>query len=173
MDAGRDFPASISRLHSLSPMSPSLPSGVLKALSLKQPFAWLIANGYLLVDDRSWGTSYRGSILIHASKSLYEEYYHYIKNHTHVPIPDKDQLEYGGVVGMAKLIFCGKPNELPAGLKKDQIAHFRNVHPGSYGFLFEQAMPLPLLPCAGKLGIFEINVDQLLAAPPPAQSTLF
>ncbi len=152
---------------------PDFPSGVIKALSLKQPFAWLIANGYLLVDDRSWGTSYRGPILIHASKGLYEAYYQYIKSHTDVPIPDRDKLEYGGVVGIARLVLCSKPGELPAGIRDEQRAHFGGVHQAYYGFLFEQARPLPLMPCAGKLGIFEINVDQLLAAPPAAQSELF
>lgn len=154
-------------------MSALAPSGVLKALSLKQPFAWLIANGYLLVDDRSWGTSYRGPILIHASKGLYEEYYQYIKSHTDIPIPDRDQLEYGGVVGMAKLVLCCKPGELPAGLSREQRSHFGGVHVEYYGFLFSQARPLPLMPCAGKLGIFEIDMDALLAAPPPAQPGLF
>jgi hypothetical protein len=90
-------------------MSALTPSGVLKALSLKQPFAWLIANGYLLVDDRSWGTQYRGPILIHASKGLYEEYYRYIKLHTDIPIPERDQLEYGGVVGIARLSYAVNP----------------------------------------------------------------
>jgi len=150
-----------------------MPSGVIKALSLKQPFAWLIANGYLLVDDRSWGTQYRGPILIHASKGLYEEYYQHIKLNTDVPIPDKDKLEYGGVVGIAKLVLCSKPGELPAGIGREQRAHFGGVHQEYYGFLFEQARPLPLMPCAGKLGIFEIDIDKLLTAPPAAQAALF
>jgi hypothetical protein len=146
---------------------------IIKALSFKQPFAWLIANGYLLVDDRSWGTQYRGPILIHASKGLYEEYYQYIKSHTDIPIPDRHQLEYGGVVGMAKLVLCCKPGELPAGLSREQRSHFGGVNAEYYGFLFAQARPLPWMPCAGKLGIFEIDVDMLLAAPPPAQTELF
>jgi hypothetical protein len=152
---------------------PALPSGVIKALSLKQPFAWLIANGHLLVDDRSWGTQYRGPVLIHASKGLYEEYYQYIKRHTDIPIPDKDKLDYGGVVGIARLVLCSKPGELPAGISREQRAHFGGVHQEYYGFLFAQATPLPLMPCAGKLGIFEINIDQLRAAPPAAQAELF
>jgi hypothetical protein len=154
-------------------MSTSTPSGVIKALSLKQPFAWLIANGYLLVDDRTWGTQYRGPILIHASKGLYEAYYQHIKSNTDVPIPDRDKLEYGGVVGIAKLVLCSKPGELPAGISREQRAHFGGVHQEYYGFLFEQARPLPLIPCAGKLGIFEIDVDKVLAALPAAQKALF
>lgn len=154
-------------------MSTLPPSGAIKALSLKQPFAWLIANGYLLVDDRSWGTQYRGPILIHASKGLYKEYYQYIKSETDIPIPDQDKLEYGGVVGLAKLVLCSKPGALPAGISREQRAHFSGVHHSYYGFLFEDAMPLPLMPCAGKLGLFEIDVDQLLAARPAAQATLF
>ena len=154
-------------------MSAFTPSGVLKALSLKQPFAWLIANGYLQVDDRSWGTQYRGPILIHASKGLYEDYYQHIKLHTDIPIPDRAQLDYGGVVGIARLVLCCKPGELPANMSREQRSHFGGVNAEYYGFLFAQARPLPLIPCAGKLGIFEIDVDALLAAPPPAQSELF
>ncbi|MGQ2966118.1 ASCH domain-containing protein [Methylophilus sp.] len=154
-------------------MSTLAPSGVLKALSLKQPFAWLIANGYLLVDDRSWGTQYRGPILIHASKGLYEAYYQHIRSNTDVPIPDRDKLEYGGVVGIADLVLCSKPGQLPAGISREQRAHFGGVHQEYYGFLFAQARPLPLMPCAGKLGIFEIDTDKLLAAPPAAQKALF
>jgi hypothetical protein len=154
-------------------MSSLAPSGVLKALSLKQPFAWLIANGYLLVDDRSWGTQYRGRILIHASKGLYEAYYQHIRSNTDVPIPERDNLEYGGVVGIADLVLCSKPGQLPAGISREQRAHFGGVHQEYYGFLFAQARPLPLMPCAGKLGIFEIDMDKLLAAPPAAQKALF
>ena len=151
-----------------------LPTGLTKALSLKQPFAWLIANGYLMVDDRTWGTQYRGPVLIHASKGLYKEYYDYLKSNTDIPLPAKDKLEYGGVVGIANLVLCCRPGELPEGSSREQRAHFGGVHQKSFGFLFEQATPLALMPCRGKLGIFEIDVDELLAAPPVvAQSELF
>lgn len=67
----------------------AIPSDIMKALSLKQPYAWLIANGFLQVDDRTWGTQYRGPMLIHASKGLYESYYDYLKDSTNIPLPDK------------------------------------------------------------------------------------
>jgi hypothetical protein len=70
-------------------------------------------------------------------------------------------------------VLCCRPRELPKGVSRQQRAHFGGVHQEYFGFLFEQARPLALIPCRGKLGIFEINVDELLAAPPAAQAELF
>jgi len=39
----------------------------MKALSIKQPWAYLIANGIKDVENRTWQTKYRGWVLIHAS----------------------------------------------------------------------------------------------------------
>lgn len=70
---------------SAKPNIANLPRGMIKALLLKQPYAWLIANGYLLVDDRTWGTAYRGPMLIHVSRGIYEEYYDYLVANTDIP----------------------------------------------------------------------------------------
>ncbi|HHY88739.1 MAG TPA: ASCH domain-containing protein, partial [Chloroflexi bacterium] len=40
----------------------------MKALSVRQPWAWLIAQGYKTVENRTWATNYRGPLLIHAGK---------------------------------------------------------------------------------------------------------
>ncbi|WP_051901486.1 hypothetical protein [Methylotenera sp. L2L1] len=148
-------------------------NGRYKALSFKQPFAWLIANGYLMVDDRTWGTPYRGPILIHASKGLYDIYYDYLKANTDIPLPAKEKLAFGGVVGIADLILCSRPGELPEATSRQHRAQFQGVSSKHYGLLFEQPRPLPLMPCSGKLGIFEIDIDALLNAPPAAQAELF
>jgi hypothetical protein len=42
-----------------------------------------------------------------------------------------------------------------------------------FGFLFEHAKPLTLMPCSGKLGIFEIDMDALLVEPQPSQADFF
>jgi len=151
----------------------AVPTGLIKALSLKQPIAWLIANNYLLVDDRTWGTQHRGTILIHASKGLYQEYYDYLKSNTDIPLPDQDKLEYGGVIGIANLTLCCRPRELPTDIRGEQRAHFNGVNQAHFGFLFEKATPMPFMPCRGKLGIFEIDMDELNTAPPKAQAVLF
>lgn len=152
---------------------PNIPRGIIKALSLKQPYAWLIANGYLLVDDRTWSTDYRGTMMIHASKGIYEAYYDYLVTNTDIPLPNKDKLGYGGVVGIAKLVLCARPDEIPPSFSIEQRSHFSGVPRDGFGFLFENAQPLELMPCPGKLGIFEIDMDALLDAPPPAQAALF
>ena len=43
---------------------------IMKALTIKEPWASLIINGYKTYEFRSWKTNYRGKILIHAGKSL-------------------------------------------------------------------------------------------------------
>jgi hypothetical protein len=40
----------------------------MKVLSVRQPFASLICAGIKTIENRSWKTDYRGTILIHASK---------------------------------------------------------------------------------------------------------
>lgn len=39
----------------------------MKALSLRQPWAWLVVTGYKTIETRTWKTNYRGLLLIHAS----------------------------------------------------------------------------------------------------------
>lgn len=157
----------------IDPLALQLPQGMVKALSFKQPFAWLIANGFLLVDDRTWGNDYRGPMLIHASKGIYEEYYNYLVEHTDLPLPPRDKMEFGGVVGVANVIGCYRANQLPQGLTHEQRSSYDNLPPNVYGFLFDQAQPLPLMSCRGRLKIFEIDFDALLADPGPAQGDLF
>jgi hypothetical protein len=51
----------------------SVRSYVMKALSLTQPWASLVAIGAKRVETRSWTTSYRGPVAIHASKGFPKE----------------------------------------------------------------------------------------------------
>jgi ASCH domain len=42
----------------------------MKILSIRQPWAYLIANGQKNIENRTWLTNYRGPFLIHASLAL-------------------------------------------------------------------------------------------------------
>lgn len=41
-----------------------------RVLSIKPPYAWAILIGRKKVENRSWNTPYRGTVFIHASRSL-------------------------------------------------------------------------------------------------------
>ncbi len=47
-------------------MKPLAPSPV-KALSIRQPFAWRIMTGEKTIEYRSWKTDWRGTLLVHVS----------------------------------------------------------------------------------------------------------
>jgi len=42
----------------------------MRALSMTQPWATLVATGAKAIETRSWGTSYRGPLAIHAAKAF-------------------------------------------------------------------------------------------------------
>jgi hypothetical protein len=46
--------------------SQSNPVTLLRCLSIQQPLAWAVCTGAKTVENRSWGTEYRGQIAIHA-----------------------------------------------------------------------------------------------------------
>jgi hypothetical protein len=39
----------------------------MKVIVIRQPWAWLIVNGFKDIENRSWATRYRGPLLIQAS----------------------------------------------------------------------------------------------------------
>lgn len=41
----------------------------MKAITIKNPWAYLICSGFKNIENRNWNTHYRGKILIHAGKS--------------------------------------------------------------------------------------------------------
>ena len=71
----------------------------MKALTIKQPWASLIIEGYKEYEFRSWKTKYRGKILIHAGLSLEKDMDKKFK---------KYDLEhsFGCIIGEAELVDC-------------------------------------------------------------------
>ncbi|HAB67373.1 MAG TPA: hypothetical protein DCE23_08400 [Firmicutes bacterium] len=53
----------------------------MKVLTLKQPWASLVANGYKVYEFRSWKTKYRGEILIHAGCGVDKEWLEKVKDY--------------------------------------------------------------------------------------------
>ncbi len=124
-----------------------------KALSIRQPWAWLIANGYKDIENRSWNTTYRGEIFIHASKAMTGKEYgqcldflELLRRDANVALPiirlpDRENLKFGGIIGVAKLVDCVTDSDSPWFI-------------GEYGFVLENAKSLPFMPIKGALGLF-------------------
>jgi hypothetical protein len=128
------------------------------ALSVRQPWAALLISGWKTVEVRTWPTTVRGTILIHAGK-----------------LPDKrpDGWEWidssdlaeratlaGGVVGTADLVEC-VAYRTGAAFAADRDRH-RNpadwFHPPVlYGFRFENPRPVRFEPYKGTTFFFPVE----------------
>jgi hypothetical protein len=139
---------------------------IVRALSIRQPWAWLIVNGGKDIENRSWNTMHRGLVLIHASKGMklreYNEALAFADDAAGAArprAPSFDMLERGGIIGAARLTSVHVP---------DEIGSPWHV-PGCFGFRLEQVAPLPFRPYSGALGLFRVEltpaeVDALRAA---------
>lgn len=120
----------------------------MKALSINQPWAWLIVNGYKAVENRDWDTAYRGEFLIHAGKRIDYSAYDFIED-MDIDVPPPDQLPTGGIVGKARLINTVHIRDKQLVTEADKPWFF-----GEYGFMLDSAEPCELKPCKGALGFF-------------------
>jgi hypothetical protein len=124
----------------------------MKALSIQQPWAWLIVNGYKDVENRDWPTKVRGRILIHAGKKFDEEAYTTLLGRGGYSLPPRALLERGGIVGEATIIGCVEESE-------------SEWFMGYYGFVLGNAKPLPFRALRGQLGFFDVPEDPVATAP--------
>ena len=138
----------------------------MKALSIKQPWAWLICAGYKDVECRSWPTKYRGRIYIHAGKRFdYESWCNMLSGL--VPGASSCQLTLserfhghngdsllGAIIGEADIVDC----KYRFGDENDNL--YSKWHSrGQYGFIL--ANPVLYgnpIPCKGRLGFFEPDI---------------
>jgi hypothetical protein len=123
---------------------------MIRVLSIRQPWAWLIVNGWKDVEIRNWPTQFRGRFLVHAGKTMTHEDYQACRLFVagfapslveQIPFPAG--LERGGIVGSATLTDCVRK-------------HDSDWFCGDYGFVLTDAKPLPFRPCRGQLGFFTI-----------------
>lgn len=75
----------------------------MKALTICQPWAWAIAAGHKHVENRTWPTSYRGPLAIHAGKSAaWEVSGRFVIERIGVAVPA--QLAKGVILGVCDLV---------------------------------------------------------------------
>lgn len=132
----------------------------MKALSIRQPWAWLILHGGKDIENRVWPTRFRGKFLIHAAKGMtiaeWEEardfVWHVAGESIALEIPTPKLLERGGIVGEAEIVGCISCAPRPPG---------GSWFTGPYGFVLRNVKPLPFRPCKGALGFFEPKFEEV------------
>lgn len=137
----------------------------MKALSLTQPWAWLVIHGGKDVENRRWNTRYRGAFLIHAAKGMTEDQYDdallfALDVDPTIVVPSPRALERGGIVGVAELYAVQPP--LTEDQKRLTMERFANRGidedpwhmQDQFGFRLRNVRPLPFLPCKGALGFW-------------------
>jgi hypothetical protein len=104
----------------------------MKIITVRQPYADMIVNGQKNIEYRSWPTSYRGPVLIHAAQYVNRDRCRKFGR-------DRDVLPKGGVVGIAVITDC----------------RF-NRRGNEYEFVLKKRQPLPFIEWKGTLGLREV-----------------
>lgn len=132
-----------------------------KALSVRQPWGWLIANGWKPVENRSRRTKVRGRILIHAGREFDHEGHEWVrKTFPTIPLPgywgawQRCDWQLGGIVGEAEITGCITKGRMFADSAAFSLHHTSPWFTGPFGYVLANARPLPFIPCRGMLGFF-------------------
>lgn len=116
----------------------------MKVIVIRQPWAWLIVNGYKDIENRTWATRYRGTLLIQASATLpsrakWDEIEKWVRRRG-VQLPDS--FEAGGIVGMAEIEDC---------VTRSRSKWFE----GPIGWVLTRPRRVRFVPLTGRLGLFD------------------
>lgn len=134
----------------------------IKALSLWQPWASLIAEGHKSYETRSWRTNYHGWLAIHAAKRWKHDQRAIMQNWPYRNLALPDPLPFGAVVAVARLV-----DVQPTELVRDQIGEIEhavgNYRDGRYAWQLASIIPLEKpLPATGGQGLWWWNVPAFL-----------
>ena len=97
----------------------------MKAITIWQPWASLVAIGAKKYETRSWATSYRGPIAIHAAKKAptYTAATGFINRILDaLKMPNIDYLPRGAVVATAELVECWEISKVLRDLPSEEIS---------------------------------------------------
>ena len=106
----------------------------MKALSIKEPWASLISNGHKTIETRTWKTTYRGKLLLCASRK------------------PKSSLS-GMAFAIADLV------DIRLMTKEDQKKACCKIYDRAHSWFLENVTPIKPFPVKGQLGIFDVDYD--------------
>lgn len=127
----------------------------MKALSLTQPWAGLVATSQKKNETRSWNTRYRGPLYIHAAKGFPR----YAKEFALEVLGNPAILPYntrGTIIAKTYLLDVCHVEDLTA--LTIQEAKYGDYSPGRYVWMFGHTEQLEPIPWRGQLGLFEVHL---------------
>lgn len=114
----------------------------MKALTICQPYADMILRGEKPIENRTWPTSYRGPLAIHAGKSR-----SWLEDGDERERPD---MVFGSIVATARLVDCVRVEQLPDALADNDHAN------GPWCWILEDVEPVvPPIPARGAQGLWD------------------
>jgi hypothetical protein len=144
----------------------------MKALSLTQPWATLVAIGAKKIETRSWGTTPCGTIAIHAAKKMTRADVDICLEYPFVDalsalgvVFTAQDLPRGAILAIADFVGCIGTDQLyesergRAMLTSKEEA-FGNYESGRFAFVFRRVRRLrEPIPCNGALGLWTVPPD--------------
>ena len=108
----------------------------MKAISLHQPGASMIADGTKTIETRRWPTKFRGDLLIVSTKK-----------------PEVDDLLCGQALCIVNVFAC-----VPMTLDHTEAACC-DIYPGAWSWLLNNIRKVKPFPVKGSQGFYEVNFD--------------
>ena len=129
-----------------------------KALSIRQPWSWLIVHGLKDVENRSWPTNFRGRVYVHAGLKVDKEAYCYVPRNV-LPLPDQAYDTLGAIIGEVDIVDC----RFRFGDENDNL--YSEWHDaGMHGFYLANPVEYEKpIPCKGQLGFFKVGPEFITA----------
>jgi hypothetical protein len=141
----------------------------MKAIAIRQPWAALIVSGVKNIENRSWGTHYRGPLAIYASKSFSKadmrDAQDICKRHG---ICFPSEFLTGGIIGVVDFVGLAIPRPqkwIPTPtFDKPELAStpLTWYDRGAIGWVLQNPRPIEFIKYCGRLGLFEIP-DELIS----------
>lgn len=129
----------------------------MKALSIKQPWAWLIANGYKSIETRTWATEHRGELLIVSSLKPCKEAMEFLRSNIEVfRLLESVDFEYGKAIAIVNLAEC-RPMT-----KADQDAALCDIYPNAYSWVLDNVMKIRPFPVKGWLKLYDVDYNSVI-----------
>lgn len=127
----------------------------MKVISLTEPFATLIKEKKKKIETRSWKTTYRGEIYIHASSTRVPKEW---KENKELMSLIEDELSFGKIICKCNLVDCIEmTEEWIDKIKKEQPEEYvcGIYEKGRYAWILEKIEPLEEpITVKGHLGIW-------------------